>query len=452
MMKKVNMEDGINVRTVRMARGSLPLGSSPPRATSTPSGRFPPQSTRISRVTTPDERDENLTGVQALGQIGILELLEQDERLCFIIDLGNHKNFRPGPLSLVFVNGPLKSSGSLLDLVRGRTTGDLTGMSSMTTFPEFKSWVTSFVKNGEAMDVSLPTLNFGGFSWTCSTLRRRFRVFYGVPTGGPAAMISSGPLTASSVLSNVTKISNRSRGVTEEIQTVPEEPADYFGNADALMPSTPVDAASAEVLSTIETPASIKNPPSMPLQPSNKSLNASSFPESYPNSGEISLLGSRPSEAILRAAVAGHVDAFGPSTPSDQGFFDWTRLPMTQALPRHIQFARSIDWAATSLGPIDDWTPELRSMCNLLMASPHPAAMYWGDDLIALYNEAYILLAGQKHPQLMGQSYSEAWKEIWDEVKDVFAAAKLTGESTMKDDDCLFVNRAGFVEEAYFSW
>ena len=82
--------------------------------------------------------------------------------------------------------------------------------------------------------------------------------------------------------------------------------------------------------------------------------------------------------------------------------------------------------------------------------------MYWGDDLIAIYNEAYIMLAGQKHPRLMGMSYSVAWAEIWvslsyshtiqhhrvtqanrnqDEVKDVFANAKLTGEATMKDDD-----------------
>jgi hypothetical protein len=39
--------------------------------------------------------------------------------------------------------------------------------------------------------------------------------------------------------------------------------------------------------------------------------------------------------------------------------------------------------------------------------------MYWGDDLIAIYNEAYIMLAGQKHPTLMGMSYSVAWSEIW---------------------------------------
>ncbi|TKA63419.1 hypothetical protein B0A49_11401, partial [Cryomyces minteri] len=85
------------------------------------------------------------------------------------------------------------------------------------------------------------------------------------------------------------------------------------------------------------------------------------------------------------------------------------------------------------------------------MASPHPAAMYWGPDLIAIYNEAYVLLAGQKHPDLMGQSYAVAWAEIWDEVKDVFANAVATGEATMKDDDCLFMKRNNYLEETYFS-
>jgi PAS domain S-box-containing protein len=95
--------------------------------------------------------------------------------------------------------------------------------------------------------------------------------------------------------------------------------------------------------------------------------------------------------------------------------------------------------------------------------------MYWGDDLVAIYNEAYIGmlpspfllcvnadvhlgLAGQKHPDLMGQSYAVAWAEIWDDVKDVFANARITGQATMKDDDCLFMERSGFLEETYFSW
>ncbi|KAI1527835.1 BaeS Signal transduction histidine kinase [Pyrenophora tritici-repentis] len=134
------------------------------------------------------------------------------------------------------------------------------------------------------------------------------------------------------------------------------------------------------------------------------------------------------------------------------GFFDWTRLAVSPSLPRHIQFARSIDWASTPLGPIEYWSNDLRAMCNLIMASPHPAAMYWGEELVAIYNEAYIGLAGQKHPALMGQSYKVAWAEIWDEVKGVFANARLTGQATMKDDDCLFMKRNGFLEETYFSW
>lgn len=52
----------------------------------------------------------------------------------------------------------------------------------------------------------------------------------------------------------------------------------------------------------------------------------------------------------------------------------------------------------------------------------------------------------------MGQSYKVAWAEIWDDVKEVFANARLTGQATMKDDDCLFMKRSGFLEETYFSW
>ena len=52
----------------------------------------------------------------------------------------------------------------------------------------------------------------------------------------------------------------------------------------------------------------------------------------------------------------------------------------------------------------------------------------------------------------MGQSYKVAWAEIWDEVKDVFNNARLTGQATMKDDDCLFIKRSNYMEETYFSW
>ena len=73
------------------------------------------------------------------------------------------------------------------------------------------------------------------------------------------------------------------------------------------------------------------------------------------------------------------------------------------------------------------------------MASPYPAATFWGDDLTLIYNEAYVLMAAQKHPHIMGQPMREAWKEVWDEVKDTFLNAKLTGQATLKVLSHLFL-------------
>jgi hypothetical protein len=43
----------------------------------------------------------------------------------------------------------------------------------------------------------------------------------------------------------------------------------------------------------------------------------------------------------------------------------------------------------------------------------------------------------------MGQSYKEAWAEIWDDVKDVFANARLTGQATMKVIPLLYLHING---------
>lgn len=117
-----------------------------------------------------------------------------------------------------------------------------------------------------------------------------------------------------------------------------------------------------------------------------------------------------------------------------------------------MQFARSVKWEDTPLGPMQDWPNELRIMSNMIMGSPNPAAMYWGPEYTAIYNEAYLDLAGNKHPKLMGQAYSEAWAEIWDGLKPIFDAAWNCGHATMKHDDRLFISRDGFLEETFFNW
>ncbi|KEZ46024.1 Uncharacterized protein SAPIO_CDS1433 [Scedosporium apiospermum] len=141
-----------------------------------------------------------------------------------------------------------------------------------------------------------------------------------------------------------------------------------------------------------------------------------------------------------------------PSLPSSKVSFDWTRIPLTDDVSEHIRFARSIDWASTPLGPIESWPLNLRVMANLIMASPHPAAIYWGPENAIIYNEAYIEIAGQKHPRLMGRPCDHAWTSTWDQLDPVFREARESGQAVMKYDDHIFVDRQGFIEEVYFTW
>ncbi|TPX19095.1 uncharacterized protein E0L32_011256 [Thyridium curvatum] len=339
--------------------------------------------------------------LQQLQGIGVIELLEQDERPTFIIDLANSANYRTGPIEVLFANAALRASQTVLDLV----SSDTLDPENNTDFSRFKAWILSFVRNNESMDVCLPSLSYGGISWTCSTLRRRYRFVSGNSSAVSITPTSpSPPAQASSVLGQ------RNRGPTPSRDpTTPRERSssetDYFGDTTARESVRRSHSVPRDVIDV---------DPETPIQQ-----------ESNPDD-----------------------DDDDDSSPS----FDWTRIAISPSLPSHIQFARSIDWASTPLGPIENWAADLRSMSNLIMGSPHPAALYWGHDYTSIYNEAYIALAGRKHPRMMGNSYMDAWAEIWDAIEPIFGEAWNSGQATMKHDDRLFIIRNGFLEETYFSW
>lgn len=460
MLSKAKKEDTGGVRTLMLARGSMNVGSpSRSSAPGTPSGSGRSYSGHSNKSKTPDSGGSSGGGITTLNQIGVIELLEQDERPTFILDLSDQLNFEPGPLRIVYANASLKASAPVLHMITGSTGQKSPGLTATTSFSEFKSWSTSYVKDHESLDVALPSFFYAGASWTSCSLRRRFRVIRGNPGSAKVGFTSNpsspGFPSISSPNRENDKLSDVRIGKTDLTQ---DEAQDYFGNANPPLlldnNRSSMDAhctASSEI--TNESHFDHNHGSRMGVLTRQQKLPARSL--SMSGSAPSSPPGSHGGEAILRAASAGDLDHFEIYPQNSSGFFDWTRLPNSPALPRHIQFARSIDWGSTPLGAIENWPSDLRSMCNLVMASPHPAAMYWGPDLIAIYNEAYILLAGQKHPQLMGQSYRKAWAEIWDSVEGVFHDATTTGQATMKDDDCLFIQRAfagGPLEETYFSW
>lgn len=71
------------------------------------------------------------------------------------------------------------------------------------------------------------------------------------------------------------------------------------------------------------------------------------------------------------------------------------------------------DWIETTLGAPENWPHCLRTAVGILLNSQFPVFVWWGEELNTIYNDAYITIAGEKHPSLLGKSGREAWAEIW---------------------------------------
>jgi signal transduction histidine kinase len=112
---------------------------------------------------------------------------------------------------------------------------------------------------------------------------------------------------------------------------------------------------------------------------------------------------------------------------------------------------RALDWSKTPLGPVDGWPQSLRSALSHLLPSKAQIAMFWGPDLVTLYNDAYRPVFGAKHPAALGVPIREAWAELWSAgLKELFATVLATGEAFWAQDRPFFLERHGYPEETYF--
>ncbi|MGE5540328.1 MAG: PAS domain-containing protein [Gemmatimonas sp.] len=111
---------------------------------------------------------------------------------------------------------------------------------------------------------------------------------------------------------------------------------------------------------------------------------------------------------------------------------------------------RAFDWSRTSLGPISSWSQPLRTVVDLVLHSAVPKALLWGRDGILIYNDAYAVIAGDRHPHLLGASVFDAWPEVAEFNREVIEAA-FRGEALSFNDQCLVLHRNGQPEPAWFN-
>ena len=111
---------------------------------------------------------------------------------------------------------------------------------------------------------------------------------------------------------------------------------------------------------------------------------------------------------------------------------------------------RTFDWASTPLGPIGQWPQSLKTATGLLINSPVPIVMLWGPDGVMIYNDAYSVFAGGRHPKLLGTKVRQGWPEVADFNDHVMKVGLAGGTLSYRDQE-LTLHRSGRPEQVWMN-
>lgn len=126
-------------------------------------------------------------------------------------------------------------------------------------------------------------------------------------------------------------------------------------------------------------------------------------------------------------------------------------------IPDNGEMARLIighDWTETSLGHPENWPQSLKTTLSILINSKFPTVLFWGDDLVCFYNDAFRPSLGieGKHPWSLGKKGEEMWAEIWPIIKPWLDQVLSGGESIWMENQLVPFYRNGRIEDIYWTF
>ena len=118
------------------------------------------------------------------------------------------------------------------------------------------------------------------------------------------------------------------------------------------------------------------------------------------------------------------------------------------------ELTRSYNWAETPIGSVDKWPQSLRTTISIILRSDFPMFLWWGEEMIQFYNDAYRPSLGQcgKHPEALGQRAEKCWPEIWHIIYPLIEQVRNTGTSFFSADQLVPIYRNGRIEDVYWTF
>jgi two-component sensor histidine kinase len=99
------------------------------------------------------------------------------------------------------------------------------------------------------------------------------------------------------------------------------------------------------------------------------------------------------------------------------------------------------------LGAIEHWPVSLRTALGICLHSTTPVAVYWGSELITLYNDVCAQFVGNHHPRALGTPARVLYADIWATVGPLFLTAFEQGVPTASRNQRVPLRHEGQCED-----
>jgi signal transduction histidine kinase len=132
-------------------------------------------------------------------------------------------------------------------------------------------------------------------------------------------------------------------------------------------------------------------------------------------------------------------------------------LPPLEKIPRFLAgggataaLIAAFDWSKTAAGPIAQWPQSLKAVVGMVVRSPLPMTLLWGQDGLLIYNDGYAVIARARHPAALGSKARESWPEVADYNAEIIRRV-LAGESITYRNLELELHRNGAPEQVWLT-
>lgn len=113
---------------------------------------------------------------------------------------------------------------------------------------------------------------------------------------------------------------------------------------------------------------------------------------------------------------------------------------------------RATDWSTNTLEPVERWPMSLVALVRAMLSTRQATCLFWGPQLINLYNDGFIPLLGEKHPQAMGQRAQDCWSDAWPVIGGLLADVVANGTAVLFQEMLVPIVRRGHLEHAWWNY